>query len=371
MHDVIARGVAAARQRKRWTQERAAREFRHYGLTTWRTSTVGSLEAGLRRPRFDEVLLMAAALGVSLDELIPGDDERVDLGDGAAMTPRAIRALLRDHDEFAHFPIGDTYYPGRAQQAELYLRSQAQRDKIEPLLEPLVQWAQNHGAALTGADWDAAFMAPEDAERHAARRLGVHPAQVRFAARVLHRLGKWQQDFSSEREARIGDAKELAPRSLQARRGLVARGMLEELNAVLSGPATQMPVVAAIVTSRQGVLIGRRVDGKPPWTFIAGEQDVVKDENPADTAVREVKEETGLRIRPGDVIGERVHPKTNRRMIYLAATPTRSTSVFVNDEAELTEVKWASLDEALRLLPDMFPPVRQHLERTLGSGAGD
>ena len=54
--------------------------------------------------------------------------------------------------------------------------------------------------------------------------------------------------------------------------------------------------MAAIVTSAQGVLVGQRRDGKPPWTFIAGEQDAVKDENPADTAIREVKEETGLQL---------------------------------------------------------------------------
>jgi hypothetical protein len=29
-------------------------------------------------------------------------------------------------------------------------------------------------------------------------------------------------------------------------------------------------VVAAIVISQEGVLLGRRHDGKPPWTFIAG-----------------------------------------------------------------------------------------------------
>ncbi|MEV5408614.1 NUDIX domain-containing protein [Thermopolyspora sp. NPDC052614] len=31
------------------------------------------------------------------------------------------------------------------------------------------------------------------------------------------------------------------------------------------------PVIAAIVTCERGVLVGRRHDGKPPWTFIAGE----------------------------------------------------------------------------------------------------
>jgi 8-oxo-dGTP pyrophosphatase MutT (NUDIX family) len=126
------------------------------------------------------------------------------------------------------------------------------------------------------------------------------------------------------------------------------------------------PVVAAIVTSPLGVLVGRRNDGTPPWTFIAGEQDAVKDENPADTAVREVKEETGLRVRVGDVIGERVHPKTHRRMIYMAAVPTHGMDVFVGDEDELAEVRWVSLAEADELLPGMFEPVREHLAEVLG-----
>jgi 8-oxo-dGTP pyrophosphatase MutT (NUDIX family) len=129
---------------------------------------------------------------------------------------------------------------------------------------------------------------------------------------------------------------------------------------------TRPPIVAAVVTSELGVLVGKRNDGKPPWTFPAGEQDAVQDENPADTAVRETKEETGLRIQAGDVIGERDHPKTGRHMIYIAAKPTRGTEVFVGDEEELAEVKWASLAEADELLPGMFGPVREHLEREIG-----
>lgn len=129
------------------------------------------------------------------------------------------------------------------------------------------------------------------------------------------------------------------------------------------------PIVAAIVTSDRGVLIGRRNDGKPPWTFIAGEQDAVKDENPADTAIREVKEETGLLVRAGELIGERVHPKTGRRMIYIAAAPTHGTDVFVGDEDELAEVRWVGLAEADELLPGMFEPAREHLERELGGTA--
>jgi len=126
-------------------------------------------------------------------------------------------------------------------------------------------------------------------------------------------------------------------------------------------------IVAAIVTSALGVLVGRRNDGKPPWTFIAGE--VEPGESPEDAAVREVKEETGCLVRVGEIIGERDHPATGRHMIYMAARPTHGTDVFVGDEAELAEVRWVGLAEADDLLPGMYGPVRDYLVRTLGDPA--
>jgi 8-oxo-dGTP pyrophosphatase MutT (NUDIX family) len=135
----------------------------------------------------------------------------------------------------------------------------------------------------------------------------------------------------------------------------------------VSEPSTapeHQPVVAAIVTSDLGTLVGRRNDGKPPWTFIAGE--VEPGESIADAAVREVKEETGLLVRAAPVeIGRRVHPKTGRTMIYLACEPTEGTAVFVGDVDELAEVRWVSLAEADELLPGMFEPVRAHLAAML------
>lgn len=124
------------------------------------------------------------------------------------------------------------------------------------------------------------------------------------------------------------------------------------------------PVVAAIVTNGMGVLIGRRNDGKPPWTFIAGE--IEPGESPEDAGVREVKEETGLLVHATSVLGRRVHPKTGRTMIYMSAEPTHGTKVFVGDTEELAEVRWATLAEADDLLPGMFEPVHEHLVRTIG-----
>jgi 8-oxo-dGTP pyrophosphatase MutT (NUDIX family)/transcriptional regulator with XRE-family HTH domain len=154
--------------------------------------------------------------------------------------------------------------------------------------------------------------------------------------------------------------RDLIPPRLTGNLG-AAIGEEDDIDAI--GPR---PVVAAIVTSALGVLVGRRNDGRPPWTFIAGE--VEPGESPEDAAVREVKEETGLEVRAGAVIGERLHPATGRTMIYLAAVPARGTDVYVGDRAELGEVRWVDLAEADELLPGMFGPVRQHLAEVIPGG---
>jgi 8-oxo-dGTP pyrophosphatase MutT (NUDIX family) len=119
------------------------------------------------------------------------------------------------------------------------------------------------------------------------------------------------------------------------------------------------PVAAAIVISDRGILIGRRNDRTPPWTFVAGE--IKPGESPADTVVREVKEETGLQIEPGRELGRRKHPDTGRTMIYIVGIPVHGTNILIGDEAELAEVRWVSLAEAEQLLPGMFGPVRSYL----------
>ena len=137
---------------------------------------------------------------------------------------------------------------------------------------------------------------------------------------------------------RFGISKTLAHQIVRAR----DKAPIEEEGTVAepSNVPEPEPVVAAIVTSRAGVLIARRNDGKPPWTFIAGK--IEPGESPADAAVREVKEETGLRIRAGGIIGRRVHPATGRTMVYMAARPTHGTDVFVGDPEELAEVRWVT-----------------------------
>jgi transcriptional regulator with XRE-family HTH domain len=234
MHDLIGKGVAEARRRQGLTQEETARRFQDHGLTAWRTSTVGSLEAGLRRPGLDEILLMAAALRVTVDQLIPGgDNDRVELGDGATVSPRWIREMLtgelrRDRKRpllempYAQFPVQKILQ-------EAMRRLAAESARVEAENAPILTWAQKNEAVLTTDDWDAIFEPASDSEQHVARRLGVATETVKLSARTL-----WDhRDFDEERDRRVGSVGDLAPRSRQARRGLIARKLTTELDAFL------------------------------------------------------------------------------------------------------------------------------------------
>jgi integrase len=189
MHDVIARGSAALRRLRGWTQERAAAEYRRHGLVAWRTSTVGSLEAGLRHPGVGEVILICSALDTTLYGLLLAADEsgsrEVRLGKGAVLTTAAIRS------------------------------------RLHPVTPPLP-------VAVTASPAASLF---SDAERHAARKLGVDPAKVRRAA-----IGLWRRDFDAERDARAGGMEGLTLRSRQARRGIASRQMLAEIAGRLGMP---------------------------------------------------------------------------------------------------------------------------------------
>ena len=144
------------------------------------------------------------------------------------------------------------------------------------------------------------------------------------------------------------------------------RGQLRAMDPAAQHDATKpepQPVVAAIVTSEHGVLVGRRNDGKPPWTFIAGE--IEPGESPADAGSPRGQRRDRPAVAAGHEIGRRVHPATGRTMIYMAARPIHGTDIFVGDRDELAEVRWVSLPEAEQLMRPygMFGPVREHLAK--------
>jgi 8-oxo-dGTP diphosphatase len=130
------------------------------------------------------------------------------------------------------------------------------------------------------------------------------------------------------------------------------------------GTDPELPAItAAIITSGGTVLVEKRNDRIPPWTFPAGE--MLAGESPVETVLRRVPEETGITVTPSHVIGRRIHPKTGRVMIYVAASPD-STDISNGDPGDAAEVRWAALGELPELMPDLFGPVREYLDSQAG-----
>ena len=132
------------------------------------------------------------------------------------------------------------------------------------------------------------------------------------------------------------------------------------------GTEPEPPVVAlAVVAGPDGVLIARRRDGIPPWTLPGGELE--PGESPAECAARRTLAETGVAIEITGTLGRRVHPRTGRFIVYLAASPAGEARAELRDPGDLAEVRWASPATVDGLMGDLFPPARAYLLARLGS----
>ena len=144
-------------------------------------------------------------------------------------------------------------------------------------------------------------------------------------------------------------------------RQLLARGREHKENPVTE-PATlpeQLHIALAIITYGKQVLIAKRKDGIPPWTFPGG--DIAPGESPADALRRRVLAEAGLPVTSVRLIGRRIHPMTSRVMVY-SHVETGGGEPRLGDPDDLSEVRWASIDETRTLMPDMYGVVRQYLD---------
>ncbi|MBF9073692.1 NUDIX hydrolase [Streptacidiphilus fuscans] len=132
----------------------------------------------------------------------------------------------------------------------------------------------------------------------------------------------------------------------------------------------QRPVAAAVVVHGGRVLMVRRAvpEGELVWQFPAGK--IEPGETPADAAVRETVEETGVVTRLARVIGERVHPATGRHITYLACSVERGDARIPSGD-EVAEVRWVTLTELTDLVPHgLFEPVQRHVDAELDQQAG-
>lgn len=124
-------------------------------------------------------------------------------------------------------------------------------------------------------------------------------------------------------------------------------------------------ISAAIIVQENRVLMVRRRigEGELLWQFPAG--GIEPGETAEQAAARETNEETGLSVEPVKLLGERVHPKTGRRMSYTACTVIAGEA-HVADDDELDAFAWVAHSEIAEYVPyGLFEPVQEYLDGEL------
>jgi 8-oxo-dGTP diphosphatase len=129
---------------------------------------------------------------------------------------------------------------------------------------------------------------------------------------------------------------------------------------------TERPGISAAIIAHEGrvLMVRRRAkEGRLSWQFPAGE--IEPGESPEEAAVRETREETGLRVTAVRLLGQRVHPQTRRLMSYTACDVVAGTA-YVADTDELAELAWCAHSEIPAYVPyGLFGPVQAYLDDIL------
>lgn len=124
-------------------------------------------------------------------------------------------------------------------------------------------------------------------------------------------------------------------------------------------------ISAAIIVAEGKVLMVRRAvkEGELSWQFPAGA--IEAGEEAEGAAVRETLEETGLTVKAIRLIGERVHPKTQRLMSYTACEVVEGEARVADDE-ELDAVAWVAHSEITEYVPyPLYDRVQEYLDEVL------
>ncbi len=192
------------------TQEDVAERATTWGLS-WKPATVSAIEGEQRALTVPELLLLPAIIGLPLVEIVAPGDGMIELAPGLVLDGSTVRRLIQSVETW------DTAAPFGS--------------RVEPPGPPAETQAL-------------------EAERQAARKLGVHIHQILDASMWL-----WGQSLTAQRnvetarevEARGGD---LEGRRLQALRGHVTRRLLAAIEGALQSGA--VPVLAGVVRGPDG-----------------------------------------------------------------------------------------------------------------------
>ncbi|MGW2081189.1 NUDIX hydrolase [Streptomyces sp. NPDC001939] len=120
-------------------------------------------------------------------------------------------------------------------------------------------------------------------------------------------------------------------------------------------------IAGAVVAHAGRVLLIRRAvpQGALVWQFPAGK--VEPGEMTEQAAVREALEEAGVVVEPLSVIGERVHPVTGHRVVYVTCR-WLSGAPCAASPREVAEAEWVPFAELPGRIPGgVYGPVWEYL----------
>ncbi len=122
-------------------------------------------------------------------------------------------------------------------------------------------------------------------------------------------------------------------------------------------------VVTGIINKDNKILMIKRAknEGNLLWAFPGGK--VEEGENKEEACIREIYEETGIKVQIQKILGERIHPDTEVKITYFLCNYL-SGQITIMDKTEILDIAYMNKNEFYNCIKsDIFLPVKEYIEQ--------
>lgn len=119
-------------------------------------------------------------------------------------------------------------------------------------------------------------------------------------------------------------------------------------------------VVLGIVVKDDNILIIKRKKDASNLSYAFPGGEVEDNETKIEASEREIKEETGIDAKVKRIIGERIHPKTGRKITYYLMEYISGQITI--EESEIEEAIFVNKNEISNFFSEIYEPVKKYLK---------